>query len=419
MTTNQTAIQVDFKKALPLKLKSLGAGLYVDGKGGFWERPWIDRRRTRRKLNATTQTAARKEIAAKRADQARAQLGLARDPYKVTDALPLSELCDFYTKSGCPKRKSGKRTTQTLREEITRVDTLKQFWGKRTVDTISPETFRQYHAWRIQRIKHGRGGDRQVDKELVTLSNVIHWALQNPNRTGVKTNPCSDRPTFRIDAEIKHCRDHQPANAEELHALARYLFTSQRSEVLGWLALFQAMIGQRVSELVRLRLDAREENEPGRIHRNCLFLFRSSSSKGTYPYAKIGHELQECLRVFQIWHAQRYPGSPWYFPSPEDPRHHVTPEALTHALRRISAAMGIGHKTSHGLRSYFVNVLRSKGIPDGEIALRIGQRTGGRLIVDVYGEILPYKITWLPDEDTPAWSQFLPNKPAEQLTLKL
>jgi hypothetical protein len=53
-----------------------------------------------------------------------------------------------------------------------------------------------------------------------------------------------------------------------------------------------------------------------------------------------------------------------------------------------------------------VNVLRSQGKTDGEIALRIGQRTGGKLIVDVYGEILPYKIAWRPETGQPAWTHW-------------
>jgi hypothetical protein len=57
-----------------------------------------------------------------------------------------------------------------------------------------------------------------------------------------------------------------------------------------------------------------------------------------------------------------------------------------------------------------VNVQRSKGKPDSEIALRIGHRTGGKLIVQVYGEILPYKLTWSPEDVEPAWSIWAPGR---------
>jgi hypothetical protein len=66
------------------------------------------------------------------------------------------------------------------------------------------------------------------------------------------------------------------------------------------------------------------------------------------------------------------------------------------------------------MRSYFVNVLRSDkdadGIPkmpDSEIALRIGHKSGGKLIVQVYGEVLPNKLTWLPEKkEDVAWRHF-------------
>jgi hypothetical protein len=53
-----------------------------------------------------------------------------------------------------------------------------------------------------------------------------------------------------------------------------------------------------------------------------------------------------------------------------------------------------------------VNVLRSDGIEDHEIALRIGQKSAGKMIVDVYGERRPDKIGFLPMKGPPAWEEF-------------
>ena len=69
-------------------------------------------------------------------------------------------------------------------------------------------------------------------------------------------------------------------------------------------------------------------------------------------------------------------------------------------MRRVCAKLEIPKCSPHGLRSYFVNVLRSQGVSDSEIALRIGHKSGGRLFVDVYGEILPHRLPFLPQGDT-------------------
>jgi integrase len=168
------------------------------------------------------------------------------------------------------------------------------------------------------------------------------------------------------------------------------------------------MIGQRTQEILRLRMDAKTRFDPGFVKGNHLFLYQSLTHKGTFGYADLHAALRECLAAHRAWHESRYPGgsSPWYFPSPEDKAKCVHGDSLGHALRRVTKAMGIPHRTPHGLRSFFVNVLRSQGKTDAEIALRIGHRSGGHLIVEVYGEILPHKLSWLPENGDPAWSVF-------------
>jgi integrase len=191
------------------------------------------------------------------------------------------------------------------------------------------------------------------------------------------------------------------------------------------------MIGQRSHEILRLRTNAKNQYEPGFIEKKCLYLFRSSSSKGTYPYAEIRAELRQCLDAHQNWLRIRYPnGTPWYFPSPENARKPLGPSALTHGLARITKELGLPHRTSHGCgRAYFINCLRTDRkadgthrYTDGEIALRVGQETQGKLISSVYGKIPPYQLTFVPESSPPAWARWLPAAgigAAEQLTLKL
>jgi len=187
-----------------------------------------------------------------------------------------------------------------------------------------------------------------------------------------------------------------------------------------------------------VRLDALPE-EPGYVDdkERVLWLYDSETSKGTFQYCELDYvrtrdrriqtPLGECLRVFRGWHDTRYGAgedkiTQWFFPSPDNPALHVGETALTHALRRIAPLLGQGHRTSHGLRSFFVNVLRTHRVPDPEVALRIGQKTAGQLIVNVYGKIPPYVVTWLPSTTKPAWAVWTGEADAlqaEQLTLDL
>jgi hypothetical protein len=66
-----------------------------------------------------------------------------------------------------------------------------------------------------------------------------------------------------------------------------------------------------------------------------------------------------------------------------------------------------------------VNVLRSEGITDAENALRIGHKSGGAIIITVYGERRPDKIGFLPAKNPPAWQEFLAGQPANVVQFSL
>ena len=436
-------LQVNFQKlapppvAVPGKKRGFihqGGGDYVDLRNGHhYENPRINGRYTWRKLSAITHAAALKEIRKKRSEYESFKLGLSKqNPYAPkTEVQTVGDLLDQFADAGFPKRRSrsSPRNDREIAELKRHIANLKTFFARLDPANRSAEDLHAYHAHRLRQIAKKsptRKGHRAVDKEVVTLSLAYEFAIDNCRSTGVTANPFARKIHFCDAKSVKHCRDFQPANADELHRLAAALFESMRSEPLGWQLLFEAMIGQRSHEILRLRMDAKTTDDPGFVEKNCLYLFRSNTSKGTYPYAAIHPALRACLEAHRHWHDRRFPRSPWYFPSPDAPRNPLGPSALTHALARVTSEMGLPKRTSHGLRSYFVNVLRTDRRPDGthkytdaEIALRIGQRTQGKLILDVYGEIPPHQLTWLPESD-PAWQRWLPDAPtAEQLTLGL
>lgn len=422
-------VQVNFDPKRRQPYRAVGRGVYIDPrrgtekKGPFFERPVIEGRPTFRKLASTTLRFAEDEVARNRTNQRLAERGLAHDPYKRSDAIAISELCDLYVTSGCPKArgKHSPRSEASLKEEKAIVVRLRTWWGKKKWDAIALEDCDAYARARKPEMKERAGGSRfsghrMIDRELTTLSNIFRLAIKNSRSTGVKRNPIEKRDRLVDPRTVEHCRLFQPTNGDELHALARFLFQSRESAVLGWQLLYEAMVGQRTHELLKLRRDAKNEFQAGFIRDTSLFLFRSGTSKGTFPFATIHPALRQLIEAHSRWLTENYPDSPWFFPSPKDQTKPVGKGALSQRLRKILPAMGLTKRTTHGLRSYCVNVWRSQKTADGarkfsdaEIALRIGHETGGKLIVTTYGQVMEYELSWMPRKgEPPAWACFAP-----------
>lgn len=417
--TKPNVIQVRFKDRR--NYRSLGDGLEREaGTGKFSARLIIDRgmaageiqpTRTRVVLPGKTERAAREALDRLRSEYARYRIGLAKNPFaRAAEALTISALAQDYLDAGCPKRK-GVRAGKQLAEEQRRVGYIVQFIGEIAWDRLTPDHWQRYRADRAaNRTRKKASGNRAIDLEYVTLNAILRLALLNKSRTGVDRHPLPARITFQDPAEVRHCRACMPESGTELHRLARALFADSQSEVLAWQMLFEAFIGHRTHEILRLRWDAETVDDPGFIERDengqptLLYLYHSTGHKGTYPYAFIHPALRMALAALREWRDKHYPKSPWFFPSPIGAgAKHVDPSSLTKALRRICEALKISQRTSHGMRAYFVNVLRSDRhedgrpkLPDAEIALRVGQVSGGREIVDVYGKVLPRPLSWLP-----------------------
>lgn len=372
-------------------------GIYQDPRtGNFYHRPKINGKPTWRKLPVANLTVAKKLKDALDSKQALFEAGLEKDPY-ASPAPTVGVLMDAFEAAGYPTVAGHAREGEQIRHAKQRLVRLRSFWAPKQCDQIKPGDCSAYFERR--KGADGRGG-REVDLELCLMSNLYRWAYLQGK---VESNPFTIRPKFRAKV-VRHCRESMPADATELHALARVLFEDPGSEVLGWQLLFEAMTGCRTNEVLKLRWDAKSRYEPGFIEGEWLWLNRSK--KGINPFVQIHPALKELLAQMRQWHQAKHPESPWFFPG-KNPGQPSSTSSLTCALRRIAKLVGQGRRTSHGLRAYYVTVRRSQGISDAQIAAEIGDKSGAAIIVHTYGAIPPnwygsVQMDWMTKE--PAWA---------------
>jgi len=360
---------------------SLGRNLYRRGKT-FYFRDQSKRQREWIRLQASTTSEARREVAQ--------HVSISACPPQEPT---VHDVLKFYLDHNCPKRNEQPRSSRQLDMEIQRVSTLSKFFIHYPSSQVNHSTLRAYREW--------RGQTRACELDIATLAAAFRWAYRNPDMTGLYDNPMPhDRPRF---AKPKtHCRDRQPLNADHLHAIARSMMSDPRSGCMGWMVLFLALTGLRRDKARFFQWGASSHN-PGHNDGECIWVGVSETHKGVFPFIRFHDALLLWWNAFVEWRKQENLASPWYFPSPRNPSLPVSRDGLGQAMRRTCKQLGIRSCSPHGLRSYYVNVLRSNGVMDSEIALRIGHRSGGRLIVDVYGEVLPHSISFMPDSH-PAWS---------------
>lgn len=330
----------------------------------------------------------------------------------------VAAVMDFYVDAGCPKLNGKRRTDRQLLMETGLAENLKRHLGDKDPATLSSSDWEVYVTKRLKEYKNKKG-NRTIDLEYNALNSAYRWARRHPDKTGIQNPPLPERPVRLSEAsEVEHCREFQPENADELHRIAAHFMPLPgdpriKSTVYGWLTLLSAMIGQRGAEMMHLRTDAKSASQPGFDDGEHLWLYRSKTHKGTAPFIKIGPELRACLDAHAEWKRKMFPGNPWFFPSPRKKGKPVEASSFRHAIQRAAEKLGLPKRTAHGLRSYYVNVLRSRGVSDSEIALRIGHKTGGKLIVETYGEVLPIKLGWMP-KGKPAWEVWKDAEPIAQ-----
>lgn len=376
-----------------MNTRSIGHGVYEQVEGGkviaYWARPWIQKRRTWRKLDAVKRTAAIVEA-------------------ETTDwegkGGKFVDLAKAYIEAGCPNRRLEPRHDGFTGPESKRAETLKEFFGRYNPDEIRIPLLPKYKEWRIARLKaKTASGERTVDMDLNTLSNILSYgvAIGRIDFNYVR----SGRPRYRKKSDVVGSRFKAPKDADQLHTIARRLFQQPLSEVLGWQTLFSALTGCRRSEILRLRKDAKSESEPGYVDSTHLYIRRSK--RGVNPFVNLTPELRDLLKHHDAWLKERYPKSPWYFPSPWDSGQAIGPQSLAHALNRVCKELKMHHVTAHGLRSFYSTKRRSDGVLDAQIAAEIGDKTV-EIVSETYAD-LPANwmggksLSFLPSKGKPAW----------------
>ncbi len=393
----------------------------------LYERPMINGVRTSRSLKTSKLSEARKILAARRSNHALSGEGLAKSPYAKEDLKTVGEVIERYRADGFLDHQRQSRPADTRKMESDNCESLLPFWGKLSIEDVTLGKCDQYCDWRRKQIvRKGSTGFRTVDLDLNTLNNAMIWAWRCEI---IKFNPLSARrPKYCTDRNVKHCRDFKAKDANELHAVARWLFKKpevatvprkhgghrggmdSRTEVVGWQYLFEALTGVRTSEAIALRTDAKH-GEPGFIE-NWKVMHVARCKSGVNPFIIITEPVEEMLRALLSWKEKRFPNSPWLFPSSTNPERPVDASTLSHNL--VKASKHFGKKlTSHGARAFYVTMRRSWGISDAQIAVEIGHMSGGATLIDVYGGVPTNwltgdapKMSWTPTDVPKAWEIF-------------
>lgn len=390
-------------------MKSVGDSVYR-GPFGFYVRPWVNGRRTWKKLNSISQAEAKKEARELLSDHQRAIRGMGESPFAKSGTL--AELAAKYIAAGCPSKSHPIRPAVFIAGEKDRIEWLLKKLGDLQASEIRPGDCLEYGPWRMRLVARGTG-KRKADMELQTLSNIFNYGVMlGVKRGGVEFNFIrGNKPRFCKSADVRHCSKVKLRSADHLHRIADRFFESPQHETTGFQLLYAALTGCRKNELLALRADA-DYQEPGYMDAHYLYVRRSKGNVN--PFVSLDHRinpgLKELVEAWRYWHAERYPQSPHFFPG-IDPRQPLCQEALGMALKRACKEFKLPHCTPHGLRAFYVQVQRSLGRSDEEIGAMIGH-SGGKLIRTTYGDrCVTEKLSFYPSNGLPAWSKW---RPAEQ-----
>ena len=391
--------------------RAIGAGAYVDDRGAFWARPLINHHRTWRKLKATTQRKAITEAAGTEF---------------TAKGATFAALAKLWTDAGCPGKRDAAPKAIALNRARTSAQYLTGFFGKFRADEIRLMHLPDYAGWRRKRmIRKGYAGGRAVDLDLVTLSNILRYGVY---QGALEFNHVrSDRPRYQVN--IRHSREVMPESAEIIHAVAGELLGAVKSEVMAWMAFFSEFTGCRTSELLRLRNDARTNQEAGYIEwlsaddrkerggdiLGHLYLGRRSKN-GMNPWAKIGPEFAEMIHAWQNWHRTRFrkADTHWFFPG-RNAQSVIEPKSFSHALTRTLRELKLAHCTPHGFRAFYATKRLRDGARTVDIAAEMGDKTV-ELVNKIYADNPDgKKLWWTPADGLPAWVNWTPQNKVDSL----
>jgi integrase len=344
-----------------------------------------------------------------------------RPPRRARADRTTAHLITDYTASGCPDRNLQPRAGTALAGETANLHWITQYFGAKKPTDLKPTDSTAYLAWRKTKIAPHYSGKRTAELELQSLANCFTWA----QRDGRLDRRPELLLRLRTARDIRHARALMPATAGELHAIATRFFTPQPgchapgcTEVYGWLALFLPFTGLRIGEAVQLlRHPTRVGLEPPAGYTDTTHLHIAREKRGINPRVRLDDperpHIKPLLDMIRAWGNLRYPASPWLFPAANAGQ--LSPKPLTKALARACKNLHLPHRTAHGYRAYYCTARLAQGTDIEDVARELGQRSGEDLVRDIYSleldafhadtfRSLRDTITWLPGEQSPAWT---------------
>lgn len=318
-----------------------------------------------------------------------------------------THVANLWISAGCPTKKQAWQlpSPQFRYESELQTARLIEYFGTQPIATVN-RLIRctDFQSWAAKKY-----GTRSADKGAQTLSNLINYALHKLELVEINFVRSNRDRLHKIQSRA---RQRMPADANAIHRLADYFLTESqtdgralRSEVFGWLVLFQMFTKCRTSELLRFRTDAqrldRDNAGPGYIENQTLYLGRRSKN-GVNPYIPIEPVFAQMIACFHRWHADRFPKVKEYFPGPSGP---LDTASYCKAVSRAAAKLQLSHITPHGIRAYGATKELRDGKTHAEVAAMLGDKTAaliGSTYADAPGE--GEKLHYLPTQGLPAWT---------------
>jgi hypothetical protein len=332
---------------------------------------------------------------------------LEREPDSPRPPTPfgtVGEAIRFYIEQGYLTEDGLKRQSKNEADEKRHCTYLLEFWDKVKLADVSWKQMVDYKDDRCakRRSQTGSNGHRAVDRQLNTLSNVMKFALLH-NRA--KVNPFADRPKFRKNKDVIHCRTFMPEDSEELHDCLEILCKNPHSVPLAFQLALESYSGLRCEEIAHWGTQSFGKFDPSGQY---VHVWRVKGQHNENPYCELNDGLKVAIAAFNAWKKVHFPNTKVYFPSHFGGSIH--PDSLKRALLRIRPKLKRPLKSHGAGRAFFVLIQRSWGHNDAEIADMLGQTSGGATIRSTYGGVprnwrngrLP-KLSWLPIKRKPAW----------------
>ena len=294
--------------------------------------------------------------------------------------LTVTQAIDLYIAAKFPDRKMRPKRPSTVKTETKCFEKLRRFLGSRAAVGLTLKDCDAYRDWRMSggytwqqgdKKHNSQAGNRLVDIELQTLSNVLVFATR---RQKIKSNPLQSRPRSHREEDTRHCRETAPTPLQ-LEMIERFLRQNGR-HVIADCVMFLAFCGLRVNEALPL------DWEPVDWKNEIIHVKREK--RGITPWVPIMDEMQTLLHDMKARSKSHL-----LFPSSRDSTRPIAYSTVAGRLARTCRDLGMKHVTLHGLRSYFVTRCREAGLSDAEIAMLIGDRTGPAIIARTYGDVLP------------------------------